>query len=83
MFATLRASAATGQIDHIFLAYAAIVWEVRRGVHDEIVSGLGGMTPLPPFLCWAFSPSEKDGSPRRHSAFFGGEFSPPEEGLGK
>ena len=51
-------------------------------VHDEIVSGRGGMT-LPPFSVWAFSPSEKDGSPRRHSAFFGGGFSHPEDGLGK
>ena len=50
-------------------------------MHDEIVSGRGGTTLLPPFLCWDFSPSEKDGSPRRHSAFFGGGFPPPEEGL--
>jgi len=64
-------------------AESIFVWEVRRGVNDEIVSGQGGMTLLPPFLCWAFSPSEKDGSPRRHSAFFGGRFSRPEEGLKK
>jgi len=53
-----------------------VVWKVSRGVHNKIVSGRGRMTLLPPFSCWANSPSEKDGSPRRHSAFFGGGFPP-------
>jgi len=36
-----------------------IVWEVRIGVHDEIVSGQRGMTLLPPFFVLGFFPFQK------------------------
>jgi len=37
-------------------AESIFVWEVRRGVNDEIVSGQGGMTLLPPFFVLGFFP---------------------------
>ena len=58
-----------------------IVWEVRRGVHWRNCEWAGGDDPPPFFRIGLFPLSEKDGSLRRHSAFFGGGSCPPKESL--